>query len=88
MIDELEWVKRERPVVDAPSAEAWAAARTALEKAIERDRQRSPFRPRLTRGRRWLGPALALAVTVAVVAVFLGVHGRNNAQPAAHPGGG
>jgi hypothetical protein len=87
MIDELEWVKRERPPVDAPSDEARVAARTALEKAIAHDRQRWSFRPRLSPGRGWFGPAAALAVTVAVVAVFLGLHGRKAAQPASGGGG-
>ncbi len=87
MIDELDWVRSQRPPVDGPSPQDRRRARQTLEETI------GPGRRRRTRwfGSPWLSPGnlaagAALLVVVAVVAVFLGASTRRAAAPAA-PGG-
>src|SRR5579875_598422 len=86
MKGELDWVRSQRPAVEAPSPEARRRARQALEESVRGARRRG-------RGFRapWLSPgnlaaAVALVVVVAVVAVFLGAPTRRAAAPAAPSG--
>ncbi len=87
MIDELEWVRSERPSVEPASPAARQRARQVLEDAM--GRAATPRRSRS--GTRWLSPgnlaaAVALLVVLAVVAVFLGVGARRVAAPATQGG--
>jgi hypothetical protein len=88
MIDELEWVRRSRPEVDAPSRDARLAAAQALTRAIDGER-RSP-RPRIAPRRRirigWLAPAAGLIAVAVVVAVFLSVRHEASVPPSVQGG--
>jgi len=87
MIDELDWVKRHRPEVDAPSQEARMAAQRALQTAImsgDSPSRRRVGPVRLDRG--LLATVAALLAVVAVVGVFLGGHSRAPGGPSASAG--
>jgi len=88
MIDELEWVRHERPEVEPPSEEARTAARRALDVAIAAER--SPRRSRASRRSPMcpahVAAAIGLLVVAAVVVVFVGLQ-RHRPTGAAARGG-
>jgi SecD/SecF fusion protein len=82
MIDELDWVRSERPQVEGSTPQARRRARRALDDAIATHGSRRAPR-RVTS---WLSPgnlaaAGALLVVVAVVAIFLGGHTSKPTRP-------
>jgi SecD/SecF fusion protein len=86
MMDELELVKQARPTVAAPSSEARAAARRALERTIVGGGPRRRWLWPTPLGAGALVPALGVLVVAVVIAVFIGVHGGRPASSAPHGG--
>ena len=86
MTDELELVRQARPEVPPPSEAARVAARKALDDAIATGRARRRRRLRTPLRLSALVPALGVLVVIAVVFVFLGIHGTKPSRPASTGG--